>query len=280
MAGERNDTAEDGGTEKTEFTIKEGGEEFSQLSWKYKLLILLLIITCIGQLLGIIIMATKTNSNNNCSNNNKRSSSNNTNNTSNNNKRPVACKSPFVQENNLASDDPNMFQDLTPIEMKAVHGFMQNQSSLNLTTYGKASLSDNFIHTIEYYLPEKTAVLEYLDKGGKKPERRARVIIIHGASAPPQTTEYIVSPLPKPKSFKILHLKHYKSAKIHFSGRPFCAQDLYALDGMIKSASEQSYPLLKESFGYWLHNCTDKCLTWVPNGMPGRKEPGKRLSWV
>ena len=229
-------------------------------------------------------MATKMNNNNiKCSSSSsKPSCGNNTNSSSSNsnNKRQVPCKSPFVQENNLASSDPNMFQDLTPTEMTAVHKFMLSQSSLNLTEYGKATLSDNFIHTIEYYLPEKTAVLEYIDKGGKKPERRARVIIIHGASTPPHTTEYIVSPLPKPKSFKILHLKHYKSSKIHFSGRPFCTQDLQALNGMIKDVTKEAFPLLKESFGYWLHNCTDKCLNWVPNGMPGRKEPGKRFSWV
>lgn len=189
------------------------------------------------------------------------------------------CSTPFRQDTNIDNASPNVFQDLTTSELVAVRNYLHSQASLNLTAYSKATLRDNFIYAIELFLPDKETALKYLDKGGSKPQRRARAIIFHGSDKAPHVQEYVVQSLPKPSSHVKLQLKNRKT-KVPYSGRPFTFKDASEYQYLIKSIAEEAYPLLKESFGAWYHNCTDKCLVLLAIGEPGRHEVGKRYSWV
>ena len=189
------------------------------------------------------------------------------------------CESPFQQNTQIDNKSPNLFQDLTTSELTAVHGYLMNQASLNLTTYSKATLRDNFIYVIELYLPDKKTVLSYLDKGGSKPQRQARVIIFHGRERAPYVQEYLVQFLPKPSKHVKLQLKNRKT-NIPYYGRPFTFKDAADSKRLVNQISKVAYPLLKESFGSWFHNCTDNCLSVFSIGEPARHEIGKRYSWV
>ena len=175
--------------------------------------------------------------------------------------------------------DGSIFHDLTKEELVSVRDYLMKQPSLNITSLDEASIRDNYIYAIELFLPEKSKALKYLDGSGSRPLRQARVILIQGAIATPNVIEYLVGPLPKPSFYKTFALKDHKT-KIPFYGRPFTWKDMDNLVGMIRDATEVAYPLLKESFGYWMHNCTDHCLQWFPIGQPARKNKGKRYSWV
>ena len=190
----------------------------------------------------------------------------------------TSCTSPFKQ--NLKMDgEPNIFQDLSEGELTAVHKYLQEQASLNLTIFEKATLNDNFVYGVELFLPNKDDVLKYLDSGGSKPQRRARAIVFHGSANEPFVREYIVEKLPKPTTHKILKLDN-KKEKIPYYGRPFTFIDAKHMFPVIKRETEKLYPLLKESFGSWIHNCSDHCLHWFALGEPGKNEVGKRYSWV
>ena len=67
---------------------------------------------------------------------------------------------------------------MTEDELKGVVTFLERQSELNLVPATKATVNSSFIYYIDVLPPEKAAALEYLDKGGPKPERKARVIIM------------------------------------------------------------------------------------------------------
>lgn len=191
---------------------------------------------------------------------------------------PLSCSSSSPKDFQLSSR-PNLFQDLTPYELTAAYSYLKKQTSLYLTPFDKATLKDNFVYTIELFPPKKTDALRYLDHGGPRPSRQARVIIFHGAAKRPFVREYLVGPLPKPSRHRILHLKHYKTT-FPFYGRPFTFLDSLAVVDIMRNVTKEACPLLKESFGCWFHNCTNQCMNWLPVGMPARREVGKRYSWV
>ena len=62
--------------------------------------------------------------------------------------------------------EPNIFQDLSEGELTAVHKYLQEQASLNLTIFEKATLNDIFVYGVELFLRNKDDVLKYLDSGG------------------------------------------------------------------------------------------------------------------
>lgn len=193
--------------------------------------------------------------------------------------KEAMCELPVQKSTLIDSKSPNLFQDLTTDELIAVRDYLRSQKALNLTAYAKATLRDSFMYTIELFLPSKDVVLKYLDKGGPKPQRQARVIIFHGSEKVPFLQEYLVQYLPKPTRYTKLRLKNRKTT-IPFHGRPFTFKDSAESLSLINKVTEEAYPLLKESFGSWVHNCTDNCLDMLAIGEPGKHESGKRYSWV
>ena len=193
-------------------------------------------------------------------------------------KTPTDCKSQFTFDFSV-SKDPDVFQDLSEDEIHAVQDYMLSVSSLNLTSHKKATLQDNFIYLVELYLPPKAEVLQYLDDKGSKPVRRARVVLQNGAPKIPNIEEYIVEPLPKPRNHSTLRLAG-RQFPIPFHARQMTAQEIALYSEKMKLYSARLYKVLKESFGYWVHNCTTHCATPSINGIPGSFKPGTRQTWI
>ena len=227
---------------------------------KWKLLIVLLGLTCAILVVIIILMAIRFHRNAT-------------------DKEDPICKSPFQHKVQLDDSSPNLFQDLTTGELNAVRDYLMKQTGLNLTAFSKATLQDNFIYSIELFLPEKAKVLKYLDEGGPQPNRQARVIIFHGFNQSPYVQEYLVQYLPTPSKHVKLQLKNRKTT-VPYYGRPFTFKDARESHDLMKTITEEAYPLLKESFGSWFHNCTNHCLSFSAIGEPARHEANKRFTWV
>ena len=232
---------------------------FSQFPTKWKLTIVLPSLLCAILLIILVVLAARPG---------KKTST----------EEPV-CQSAFKQNIQIDNASPNLFQDLTASELRAVNDYLQSQATLNLTTYSKATLLDNFIYAIELYLPDKATALKYLDGGGPKPQRQARAIIFHGSDKAPYVQEYLVQYLPRPSKHVKLQLKSRKTT-IPYYGRPFTFKDARESYDLIRGMTEEAYPLMKESFGSWFHNCTNHCLSWFAIGEPSRNEANKRYSWV
>lgn len=166
------------------------------------------------------------------------------------------------------------FDDLSVDEILAVRDYVLKEPSLNVTPLENASISSNYIYLIELQVPPKDAVLDYLDDGGQRPTRQAKVILHKGGQKIPVVEEYIVEPADKPE--KHSQLGH----SIPFHKRVFDKVQLDIIENFVLNLTRHSYRLLKESYdGFTYHNCTDRCLTWS-NSQPGALESGGHKSWV
>lgn len=86
-----------------------------------------------------------------------------------------------------------VFSGLSPNETKKIIEFLFRQSDLQLTPAENATTNDNYIYTIEDYLPSKSSVLSYLDsssRNSRQPVRKAKVILFMGKTK--RVTEYLV----------------------------------------------------------------------------------------
>ena len=232
---------------------------FSQLPIKWRLAIILLSLVCVILLIILIVLAARPRKEMHT--------------------EESVCRSAFKQNIQIDDTSPNLFQDLTASELKAVNDYLQSQATLNLTAYSKATLRDNFIYAIELYLPDKATALKYLDRGGPKPQRQARAIIFHGYNKAPYVQDYLVQFLPRPSKHAKLQLKNRKTT-IPYYGRPFTFKDSRDSYDVMRAMTQEAYPLLKKSFGSWFHNCTNHCISFATIGQPGRNEANKRYSWV
>lgn len=189
-----------------------------------------------------------------------------------------ACQSPYKQDTTMPKD-PTVFQDLSPEEHHAVRDYMLKKSGLSLKEHAKATQDSNFIYLIELYLPNKANVLSYLDAKGKKPARRARVVITNGGKASPNVEEYLVEPLPNPTKHTQLKLA-FRADSIPFASRPWTGFEEENLNLMIKNVSKTCYAVLKESFNFWYHNCSKNCLRCYFDGVPANFRTGHRKTWM
>lgn len=171
-----------------------------------------------------------------------------------------------------------MFADLTVREMKAVRAYLYGIPELELTDTRRKTLKKNTIILMELHLPRKHEALKALDHGLAKPPRQARVIIQFGNQAEPNITEYIVAPLPSPKSHEI---KTFKGDKpISFDSRPVSVVEYYHIEKFLKKVTTTAHKLLFETTrGFSYTNCSDRCLTFsdiAPRGLG----PHERRSWI
>ena len=229
-----------------------------------KFVVIVLAILGVGLLTGIIVLAHKKSTNDSQSSSLKGTIE--------------ECSSDYLIDTSLPKD-PGVFQPLNEDEIHAVRDFLLNRKKLNITSYKKASLLDNFIYLIDLYLPDKDDILHYLDKGGQKPARRAQVILINGAKSVPDVEEYIVEPLPNPNKYYKLTQNGRKS-KIPFNARPYGGKDASTFLKILTEAASDMYGITKESFGYWFPNCSERCLTFEEAGMGASARPGIRNTWV
>jgi diamine oxidase len=74
-------------------------------------------------------------------------------------------------------------------------------------------------------VPPKSEVLNYLDNNGPKPQRRARAIVVMGASNPPVVQEVLVGPLPNPTQHSFA-LINRTATSLPFNLRPHSGADI------------------------------------------------------
>ncbi|XP_068160316.1 diamine oxidase [copper-containing] [Antennarius striatus] len=170
-----------------------------------------------------------------------------------------------------------MFADLTVREMKAVRSYLHAIPEMQLTDASSMTLKKNSILLMELHLPRKHEALRALDRGQAKPPREARVIVQFGNQDKPNITEYIVSPLPSPKSHII---KTFKGGKhTNFDSRPTTIAEYHHLTKFVKKMTSKVDKFLFEATGYSFINCTDRCLTYS-DVAPRGDGPFERKSWL
>ncbi len=171
-----------------------------------------------------------------------------------------------------------MFADLTVRELKAVRSYLHGIPELKLTDASSKTLKKNYILLIELHLPRKHEALRALDRGQAKPPRQARVIIHFGNQTKPTITEYIVSPLPSPKSHKVKTFQGNRP--INFESRPITAVEYHHIIEILNKITTKVHKLLFETTGgFSFTNCSNRCLTFsdiAPRGL----EPGERRTWI
>jgi Cu2+-containing amine oxidase len=154
------------------------------------------------------------------------------------------------------SQELGPFDELTPDELTAVYDYVLAQPDLNLTSHAdNATLYDNKVYMIELIAPPKDEVLAYLDEGGPMPAREALVIVIAGATVPPEVVEYKVGPLPKPAS-------HEKLRSFDFHARPMSGAEWGEIERVQLAVAEKLQPLMIASFDGWSYydGCEEQCL--------------------
>ena len=177
--------------------------------------------------------------------------------------------------------NPGLFDDLTPDELHAVNNFMLHDTHLNLTSWETAVINSSYIYMIELFLPIKSDVLNFIERGLKRPIREAKVVVFRGNLQPPRVEEFIVSPLPHPTSYRIYKDLSFRRDPIPFNSRPSDAVEVSAAATLINSVTEKLYSLLIESYGLCYHNCTKgvncmKIFDTAPRGLGS----GDRKTWV
>ncbi|KAF2146772.1 uncharacterized protein K452DRAFT_323862 [Aplosporella prunicola CBS 121167] len=109
-------------------------------------------------------------------------------------RKSPSCTVPTAQL--TTAPKSNVWSGLTDTEAASVDSWLFGQKSLNLTVSKKAGEWDNSILLIELMLPNKTGVLEYLDKEGNAPVRYAHVVLDVRATTEPYYEDILVGPLP------------------------------------------------------------------------------------
>ncbi|KAK6855368.1 membrane copper amine oxidase [Apiospora arundinis] len=93
----------------------------------------------------------------------------------------------------------NVWAPISGPDTEAVLGWLAHQSELNLTiptVLGTNGSWQNSVVLVEAMMPNKTAVLPYLDGSGPAPPRYAHVLLSNRASADPTYQDILVGPLP------------------------------------------------------------------------------------
>ncbi|KAM7390819.1 hypothetical protein PAMA_008821 [Pampus argenteus] len=182
------------------------------------------------------------------------------------------------QARDWAHHGAHMFADLTVPEMKAVRAYLHGIPEMSLTDARSKNLNKNSILLMELHLPRKHDALRALDRGKAKPPRQARVVIQFGNQPKPNITEYIVGPLPFPKSHKV---KTFKGDKpVSFESRPISSVEYFHIINILQKITTKVHKLLFETTGgFSFTNCSNRCLTFTdiaPRGLG----PGERRTWI
>ncbi|XP_019384234.1 PREDICTED: amiloride-sensitive amine oxidase [copper-containing] [Crocodylus porosus] len=170
-----------------------------------------------------------------------------------------------------------IFADLSPAELRAVRDFLLSQPELGLVPEHTGPLAANRLFLVEMLAPKKRLALRFLNQDGPPPQRQARAIIYFAGQAQPNITEYVVGPLPRPSYYRPRHLKGRHP--VAFTARPVTSLEYELLHQKLEEATAPLSRLLRDTTGYWYHNCSTRCLVYTdvaPRGLA----PGERRSWV
>ncbi|NXT34840.1 AOC1 oxidase, partial [Pelecanoides urinatrix] len=174
-------------------------------------------------------------------------------------------------------DKASIFADLSAAELRAVRTFLMSRPELGLSPSRGGPLAKNSLFLVELLPPKKRLALRYLDQGGPRPRRQARAVVFFGGQAEPNVTEFTVGPLPRPSFYRPLGFKGGRA--VPFAARPMTRLEYELLHRALAEAMEPLYRLLRDSTGFWYHNCSRRCLTFsdiAPRGLA----PGERRSWL
>ena len=178
------------------------------------------------------------------------------------------------------SYNPGVFEDLLPFEFNAVQEYMFRNSNIALVPIEQAIPNNSYIYMIDLHLPLKAAVLEHLDRGSVRLERVAKVVVVRGDLETPRIEEYLVSPLPHPRSHRLARNPVYARFPVPYTSRPVDQVDYRHLYPLIAQFTKETYSLLMKTYGLCYHNCTKgvNCMIFrdtAPRGI----ESGDRSSW-
>ncbi|GBF94703.1 amiloride-sensitive amine oxidase [Raphidocelis subcapitata] len=158
-----------------------------------------------------------------------------------------------------AASEPSVFEELSEAEIKSVQDFLAREIKTGPVQFDAEALFRNFIHGMWLEVPPKDAVLDHLDRGGPKPERRARVITVMGAEKPPYVQEVIVGPLPNPTKWAPA-LLNATATRLPFHMRPHSGADLPGQVYLLNTLAKTLKTFFREAFdvGYG-ENCEPNC---------------------
>ncbi|XP_060104222.1 amiloride-sensitive amine oxidase [copper-containing] [Heteronotia binoei] len=189
----------------------------------------------------------------------------------------VALLSPLVGAASGSPPPPqeaaSLFSDLTPEELKAVRRFLMSRPELGLQPNKGGTLRKNSLFLVELLAPRKSQALTYLDSGGPRPRRRARAVVLFGAEAKPNITEYIVGPLPTPKYYRP------RGQPVAYTSRPMNYLEYHLLYSHLQKALAPLEAFLQAISDFRREPCGDRCFTFTdiaPRGLG----PGERRTWI
>uniref|UniRef100_A0A8C5GJ00 Amine oxidase n=2 Tax=Gouania willdenowi TaxID=441366 RepID=A0A8C5GJ00_GOUWI len=163
-----------------------------------------------------------------------------------------------------------VFADLTQDEYTQVQRYMERQKDLDISTKQNTLPSENFLFMIDLSVPNKAAVLAYLDGKGPKPERQATVVVFFGKRG--YIKEYLVGPLPQPTYHRDVTQERYQM-DLPISKRLVTVGEYNLLFSfMLKEVFNKIGVIVEESFG-------EKCCDGFEQ-MPRGVRSGDRTTWM
>ena len=141
--------------------------------------------------------------------------------------------------------EDSLYAPLTTDEMDRIAKYL-NDANIISTTEVPTSLRDTFILYQSVLPPVKSDALRYLDEGGSKPSRNAKVTVQRGGASPPDIMEYKVGPLGA--NGPLTSSEITKPGDILFNTRPYEFLELAAMENIVKEDLKVLEPLIKESF--------------------------------
>ncbi|KIZ06096.1 hypothetical protein MNEG_1864 [Monoraphidium neglectum] len=159
-----------------------------------------------------------------------------------------------VTERDRAAVEPGVFTELSDAELRAVIAY------LGRALKTEPALYRNFIHGAWLEVPPKSEVLNYLDNNGPKPQRRARAIVVMGASNPPVVQEVLVGPLPNPTQHSFA-LINRTATSLPFNLRPHSGADIPGQIYHLTSMAAVLKTFFREAFGAaYGDGCEPNCM--------------------
>lgn len=177
-------------------------------------------------------------------------------------------------------ENPGVFEGMSPEEYRSVLDYMLHKSKIGLTPFNKAIVNSSYIYMIDLHIPLKSAVLQYLDTGNVRLKRAAKVVVVRGNLVTPKIEEYLVSPIPNPRTHRLARNPSYARFPIPYTSRPVDQVDYKQLYAIVRDFTETIHHILIESFGLCYHNCTKgvNCMIFHDVAPRGHKS-GDRNTW-
>ena len=140
--------------------------------------------------------------------------------------------------------EDSLYAPLTTDEMDRIVNL--KDTNIISTTDIPTSLHDTFILYQSVLPPVKSDALRYLDEGGSKPSRNAKVTVQRGGASPPDIMEYKVGPLGA--NGPLTSSEITKPGDIQLNARPYELLELAAMEKIVKEDLKVLEPLVRESF--------------------------------